>query len=248
MIRHGLGARSQVGYGLGVSAPRAAAGNGLLNNLVAYWALDEAAGANNALDKHSNGLTLTQVSSPGSAAGLVYAGARTFDGSADYFTRDSEALLQTGDVDQTFAIWTYLTNKDSDRTLLGKWNAPSYVDYAFRYQASSDRFRIVLGTGEATAAAYLNATTFGSPSLNTWYLVLVWYDAAAGNLSVSVNNGTADSVAKVATPGTSAAPFSIGQYSISAYFAGRIGPVAMWKSAARGGGVLTATQKTAALQ
>lgn len=26
-----------------------AAGNGLLNNLIAYWALDEAAGANNAL-------------------------------------------------------------------------------------------------------------------------------------------------------------------------------------------------------
>ncbi len=65
--------------------------------------LNEAAGANNALDLHTNGLTLTQTSSPGSDTGKVYSTARTFDGAFDYFTRNSETLLQTGDVDFTIA-------------------------------------------------------------------------------------------------------------------------------------------------
>ena len=81
---------------------RAATGNGLLTNLVGYWGLDEAAGANNALDKHSNALTLTQTGSPGSAAGKVYAGSRTFDGSGQQFSRASATSLQMGDLD--FAI------------------------------------------------------------------------------------------------------------------------------------------------
>ena len=43
--------------------------NGLLNNLVAYWALDEAAGANDALDKHSNALNVDADAFTGQRSG-----------------------------------------------------------------------------------------------------------------------------------------------------------------------------------
>ena len=44
MIHYGLGAWSQVGMGMGTGVSGGVAGNGLLNNLVAYWPLNEAAG------------------------------------------------------------------------------------------------------------------------------------------------------------------------------------------------------------
>ena len=96
------------------------AGNGLLTNLAAYWGLDEAGGANNALDKHTNALTLTQVASPGSASGIVYARARAFDGINNYFYRASETLLQSGDIDFAIAAWVFLTSSGVKKSIACK--------------------------------------------------------------------------------------------------------------------------------
>jgi hypothetical protein len=225
--------------GIGVTASRRAVGggNGLLNNLIAYWALDEAAGANNALDLHTNGLTLTQVSSPGSAAGIVYAGARTFDGANDYFTRASESLMQTGSNDFTVAVWAYRVAGGANTTLC-------------RDNSSAQReFNLVVRVGDAGLACYpagvYTEVNVVASLANNWHLVIGWRDHNAGKIYLSIDNGTPAELACAALSASTAAT-NIGRIdAVTTAFSGRIGPVAMWKSAAGGGGVLTAAQRTA---
>lgn len=222
----------------------AAASNGLLTALVAYWGLDEAGGANNALDKHSNGLTLTQQDSPGSAAGLVYAGARTFDGSADYFTRNSETLLVTGDVDFTYAAWIYSTNvANQKQPIMGRW------DDAVAYETL---LYIAAGTNYPTFTVYKTGSGYGiaawgsSIVQDTWNLIVGWHDAANDVVGIQVvGKGTAITQPWANGANTTMLPFKVARSYETNNFTGRIGPCMFWKSAAGGGGVLSAAKLTA---
>lgn len=225
---------------------RAAAGNGLLNNLVAYWPLSEAGGANNAIDLHTNALHLTQNSSPGSDTGKVYAGARTFNGSTRYFSRASEAALSLGNVDYTIAAWVFLSVKISG-FIACKGNALDGADwdYAISYLDSADRMRLSIGNG--TGLSSVLAENYGAPDVNTWMLIIAQHDAASKAIYISVDNGTLNSASYMGIHDTTTKIFAIG--ALSDYsdnrWNGRIGPVAMWKSAPGGGGVLTAAQRAA---
>lgn len=221
--------------------------NGLLNNLVAYWGLDEAGGANNALDKHGNSLTLTQSSSPGSDTGLVYAGARSFDGSADYFSRTSETLLQIGDNDCTIVAWVYLTSLAANRTFVSK-RVANY-EFELKYDLTPDRFRFGVSNNGGTGASNLhvaNADVLGTPSIDTWYMLAAQHDADNNLVSISVNVGGVTSAAHTGgiIAGTNA--LNVGRSGTGAeYVIGQMQSVAIWKSAAGAGGLLTAEQLTA---
>lgn len=218
--------------------------NGLLNNLVAYWPLNEAAGANNALDLHSNGLTLTQVSSPGADTGMVYSTARTFDGGANYFTRNSETLTQTGDVDFTIAAWVYRANTPADTFSIVSKDDVNSREYFMYIGSSNTAIFQVYRAGPISKIAIA-----GTVPLNTWTFLVGWHSAANDIVGAQCN---ADAAVENATGGALQAatnmPFRIGRMAgndFPRYFNGRIGPVAMWKSAVGGGGVLTAAQRTA---
>lgn len=222
-----------------------AAGNGLLNNLVAYWKLDEAAGANNALDAHTNGLTLAQSGSPGSATGNVYAGARSFaSASAQHFSRASESLLQAGNIDLTVAIWIW-----SDITtyavkyLLAKWSTAASREYAVF--TSGDQ-KIRFGVSSTGSNSYQAIVTDSIP-YQQWFLLVGWHDSIADTVNAQINNGTIFSAVNTAGIFSGTAILTISKQSnvAGAYWDGRIGPVALWKSAAGGGGALSASQRTA---
>ena len=244
-IHLGLGARGAAGLGLGRSGV-SAAGNGLLNNLVAYWPLNEAGGANDALDVHTNGLTLTQVSSPGADTGKVYATARAFAGSPDYFSRASETLLQMGDVDFTVAAWVYLaasTPSGNYRAVAAKDQPASREMYLFSHGDLGGVF--IFGTA---GKGYVAATTLGVPPITTWILVTGWHDATLGTWNIQCNGGGVDTAAQSGVPVAGASLWTVGTYydhDRTRSWNGRIGPIAFWKSAAGGGGVLSAAQRTA---
>jgi hypothetical protein len=251
----GVGVSGFLGGGIGPVALSTwrRAGNGLLNNLIAYWPLNEAGGANNALDLHSNALTLTQVASPGSAAGKVYAGARTFNGSTQYFSRVSEAALQTGDVDFTLAAWVYLTFVPAGagyQIIQHVINSPTNssgefgIAYGGNATDSLRRLQFFVSANGAIWTDSIKCDAFGAFAINTWYLILAQHDAANNTISVSVNGQTSS---KAYTAGVYAGSNTwwFGGISNGSWLNGRIGPVAMWKSAAGGGGVLTAAQRTA---
>lgn len=168
------------------SAAAAAPGNGLLNSLLAYWPSNEAGGANDLLDLHSGGYTLTQVGSPSSGTGKVYAGARQFDASSDRFSRTSEAALQFGDTDFTVSAWVNLANVTNEQSIISKYLTTGnqrewlleVINGIFRFYVSND--------GTATNAL----STTDTVSIGTWAMLTAWHDSVGNNIYAVVNNGT----------------------------------------------------------
>lgn len=222
----------------------AAVGNGLLNSLIAFWPGNEING--DALDLHTNGLTLTDTNTVTSNPGKVYALARQYTiANSEYHTRPGDdALLSAGDVDFTFAFWVYLNDKISSQGIVGKgFNAGQY-EYRFVYSTAADRFRFIVSP-DGTASAAENADVLGSPSATTWYFIVGWHDSVANTINIQINDGAIDSQAYATGVFNGSDPFRIGMTAGPAYMNGRIGPTAFWKSNAGLGGVLTAAQRTA---
>lgn len=225
-----------------------ARGNGLLNALIAYWPGNEANG--DALDLHTNSLHLTDVNTVTSNPGVVYPLARQYtDANFEFHTRPgNDALLSTGNVDYTLASWMLLDSKLMVMYGPCKWQVGAGLrEYALTYiGGATDRLR-VLASLDGTNITLLLLNQFGAPVLNTWYLVVMWYDSVADMLYGQVNNGAVDSAAH-ANQHSSSTPFHIGGASAAPaidFWSGRIGPTMFWKSAPGGGGVLTAAQRTA---
>ena len=218
-----------------------AAGNGLLNALIAYWPGNEASG--NLQDAHTNALHLTDNNTVTNAAGKVYATARQYTAANfEYHGRADNALLSTGDVDFTFATWVYLDTVAANNAILSKYGVGGQREYRVLYPVASNRieFRV---SNDGTNTTAVNADALGAPSASTWYLVVVWHDSVANTINIQINNGTANSAAHATGVYDSTEGFTIGYASV--FSSARIGPTAFWKSAAGGGGVLTADQRTA---
>ena len=220
-----------------------AVSNGLLNALIAYWPGNEASG--NALDLHTNALHLTQFNNPGSNTGIVYALAREYNRVLlQRHMRASEALLQTGDVDFTIATWVYIGANNTQFAVSKSGNNIATGEYYLENNSgvSRLRFRVNSGGGIGTATA----NTYGVPALATWIFVVCWHDSVVNTVNIQVNDGGVDSVAFALGVTTTADSFAIASSSGGGNaWEGRIGPTAFWKSAAGGGGVLTADQRTA---
>lgn len=226
-------------------APAGAAGNGLLNALVAYWPGDEANG--DRLDVHTNALHLTDTNTVTSDTGLVYATARQYTrANGEYHTRPGDdALLSGGNVDFTIAAWVYLDDL-SAHAIATKYNASGLSCYALWYSIlSANRFALYVRNATNTGTYSAVANTFGVPVVNTWYLVIGMHSVNDNKVYIQINDGSVDSGAGAGGV-DSAAVFKIGTWSVGNNpMNGRIGPTAFWKSAPGGGGVLTAEQRTA---
>ena len=224
-------------------------GNGLLNNLIAYWPGDEASG--NLLDAHTNGLDLTDINTVTNDTGHVYATARQYSlPNVEYPERASEALLQAGNVEVTLAIWVYMDSKPAFDNMwpIAKFGPSPDFEHAIYWKQATDRFRYIVSSDGTTYPYTLEAGSFGAPSLSTWYLILAWHDPTADLIYIQVNNGAVDSLACTTGIYAGSAPFAIGTASwvhFQSVWDGRIGPSMMWKSAAGGGGVLSAAARTA---
>lgn len=218
-MNHVLGGRS-IGAVIGRSA--GSASNGLLSGLVAYWKLDEASG--NAVDAHSNALTLTAAGAPGTAAGLVYASARTFAAaSMQYFSRAVSADVQPAD-QMIIAAWIYPASFVSPRrpilALQGAVDTP-YIMY-------------LDGTGKPAFVLFAGGTNYGQLiadagiSLNAWSFVLVEFERPT--MRLSINDGAAKTLSWNYSAATGIGNFNLGRETVARYFDGRIGTVAMWKN------------------
>jgi hypothetical protein len=232
MIRRVLGGSKSIAGPLGSYG---AAGNGLLNALIAFWPGDEVSG--NALDAHTNALHLTDTNTVTSNPGLVYALARQYTAAnSEYHTRPGDdALLSTGDVDFTLALWAYFDTTES-RSLASKWSAN---EYAVQTSATKKPIFYVYPPGGPATPVTSSVTV----AAGAWYLVIVWHDSVANTINIYVN-GTVDSLPHATGVQDSTGPFRIG-FGAGAYMNGRIQGTAFWKSAGGAGGVLTAAQRTA---
>lgn len=211
-----------LGLGLAADNPQKV-GKGrsaLIASLVSAWNLDGQAsdqyGTNHLAA--SNGPTYA-VGKVGSAIALARA-------SSQYLSIASNASLRTGDIDFTVAAWVRLAAKAASMTFLGKWGAFN-AEYELWYSQPTDRL-VFTAFVDGESGAPVSANTLGSPSINTWYYVVVWHDAAGNTINIQVDNGTVDAAAYADGITAGDAAFAIGGRD-GQFLDGRVDEVSFWK-------------------
>jgi hypothetical protein len=194
----------------------------IIDNLVTSWEMDEASG--DAIDSHgTHDLTDTNTVS---ASG----GWRDFEfDNAEYFEGADHADLRMGDFDFTIEAWVNLESKAGAGTL----NAivQKGDDYLLFYDADvlvTDRFaaRIYDGSTFTTVAA----NNLGSPSTSVPYQLVMQYDATANEVSIKVNDGTANTASHANGAQAGTTTFRLGIAASNAFpFDGLMRRVRMWK-------------------
>lgn len=223
----------------GLSIPRrrrAAASYPLLNNLVAYWNLDEASGQRN--DSHTSGLHLTDNNTVTSATGPDGGTAASFAAaSSEYLSRASSSAFDLATGNFCAAGWLYLTTKstvelDALSIVIGRDNTTATRDWRLGYSnfGGSNAFGFSVSNGSSVAAVQTAGASTGQ-----WYFVVGWRDGAS--IYLQVDGGSVASQALAITPANSSNPLQIGRV-LPFYSNGRHAFVGLWSR------ILTAAERT----
>ena len=177
-------------------------------SLIAYWKMDEPSG--NAIDSHSNGLTLTDTNSVGFATGKINGG-RQFDRASNrYFTRASESLLQFGNVNFTISFWVKFLSVSVGQQLVSKRNSGSSREIEISLSGATNKINFELFNGSGSTVAIV---AFGTAcTAGPWYHVCARHTASSG-INLKVNDGTAVTAADSGTAGTNSTAFTIGNFA-----------------------------------
>lgn len=222
------------GIALASGSKQMATGNSLLTDLVSYWPMDEASG--NAIDAHAAN-DLTDVNTVAAATGKVN-GARDFNGTNERFILTDNADVSIGDIDVTFACWVYLDAKGGDKYVFAKDDEGGVGrEYGLLFDNFEDRF-VWQVSGNGTGMTRIKADNLGSPSLSTWYFIVVRHSASGNVIGIKVNDGTENTVSHTTGIIDGTAPFLVGCGMVTAvtwkYWNGLIDEVGLWKRALTG--------------
>ena len=193
----------------------------LTTGLISYWNLDETSATR--ADSVS-GNTLTNNIAVGSVVGKV-GNAVNFTGINQYLNKTDNASLRTNGTDFTISFWVYL-NSTTPQFIMTKAQATNVGEWGVYYDGS--HFRFV--TYSPTSTYDVSATSFGSPSLHTWYFVTVTHDSAAHTNSIQINNGTVDTLTGALESTNSTGGFLVGINFTGLFtFNGYIDEIGFWK-------------------
>jgi hypothetical protein len=212
----------------------------LQQSLIAYWRLEETSGTR--LDDLNgcggSGCDLTDNNTVTNNTGIIGNAGQFVQANSEYLSHTDNADLSTGDIDFTIATWVYLNSKAGTEHIFAKWGAAGQREYRLIYETAVDRFQFIV-SADGTASATRGASSFGSPSLSTWYYIIAWHDSTANTINIQVNNGTVDSTSYSSGVFGSTSILAIGASSAPAgYIDGRIDEVGFWKK------VLTSGERT----
>lgn len=152
----------------------------LTDNLVSYWKFDESSG--DASDS-VNGNTLTNFNTVAYSSGKINNGADFEADNSEYFKiddGDQTGLDIAGDV--SISCWVKFET-DVSTYQVNKWGAGTELAYAFTYTSGGTGLRLRINDGTSTT----NAVVAWTPSLATWYHLVVVYDASAGTADFYVD-------------------------------------------------------------
>lgn len=221
-----------IGLGLSPAIAKSGSGGGIKTGLVEFWAMDGTSG--NEVGLHA-GLTLTAYNAPSYGAGPIYANAREcLEASSQYFECTSQDLNLTGSL--TVASWFLVTTWPTSSPLDYHWfacNGGSQWNggYGMRLNQAhgivSDLYAKANGYSQIHySASYTNA-------LNTWFLVMQWYDADADSHGVQVDANAASTESWAYGCASANYAFTVGRKPSGDlnYYDGRFGPIMVWSRA-----------------
>lgn len=205
----------------------------ITTSLVSYWKLDEASG--NALDAHgSNDLN---DEGPGTTTGKIN-NCRQFVPN-QRFSHLHNSDLAIGDIDFTLACWfqAHSTPGGTVFNLADKYSGATGKGYELGY--------VGFGLNDIAFALYdgsqIGRASAGTISLDTWYYVVAWHDAAANTVNIQLNNGSVTTVSTSAPAADSGGKFGLGGRTSdnTLFWDGLIDEAGFWKR------VLTSDERTA---
>ncbi len=202
----------------------------LYAGLVSYWNLHDQSGSR--LDLTGNANTLTNTNTVTSVDGLVGAASNFVLASSQRLQIASNATIQGGPKDYTFAFWTQLTTKPgTDMYLVSKYSAVSgQAEYEILWNTSADRF--VMNVYRATDSVnFIRGDSFGAPSTGVWYFVCGWNDNVNLTSNIEINAGVTDSqLLGGTTQAASAAVLALGSRGATGtgYLNGKMADVGRW--------------------
>jgi len=211
---------------LALPASAAPVSHTLANNLVAYWTLDEASGTRNdsvGTNHLTDNNTVTQNS------GKVNYAAQFTAPNNEYLSIADNADLSTAGTSFTFSVWVYLDSIGVSRTIFAKTDYSTQNSYQLSTGSDNKPNFYVTANNGAWDGSIQSSTAL---SASTWYFIVVWYDIAANQLGLQLNNGTADTVSYSSGVVDNADPFMIGtDYygGTGSLWNGRIDEVGIWK-------------------
>jgi len=200
----------------------------LIDNLTAYWKLDEASGSRS--DSAGGGYTATDSGSTGSTTGKI-SNAASFSATT-YLAVADTAALRTGDVDFSMSAWVKLTDKSASYAVFSKYDSTvgDAREFLLIYTTATDRFRFIVSSdGLGTGNVVVDADNLGSPSAGTWYHIVAWHDATANTINIVVDDGTVDSLAHTLGVYSGTFNLNIGSHTnTAAQMSGAIDELGYW--------------------
>lgn len=191
-------------------------GGGLLENVVGWWGLDDAANGAR-LDLHGS-LDFTDVSSGvGQAAGKKGNASSTSGGTSHHLSLSYAAApqLAPGDIDYSLSMWLWFDALTAATGIFGNTNLSTQGHMLWVEDGTNVFWRVggFPGTGVSFA-----------PSLSTWYHVVLTHDSVANEIAMIINDGTPTTAAHSTGFNSGVTlPFMLHRYSNAANsFAGRI--------------------------
>lgn len=208
----------------------------LTDSLIAHWKLDEASGTR--VDAHGAN-DLTDNNTVVAATGKIGDAADFERDNSEWLSLSSNADVQTGNIDVTFAAWVKLESKPAGNMIILQKTTSTRGEYFLAWIQASDRFGLdVFGSIDFGDPGSVVANNLGAPSTATWYFVVAWHDATANTLNIQVNNGTVDSVSHTAGIYVGAGEFQISDDVFDGFWDGLTDSTSMWKR------VLTSDERT----
>lgn len=203
----------------------------LLTGLVSYWQLQETSAGTGAVTRNDSVGTnhLTDNNTTASGAGVFRNCIHTVGADDTSLSCASNATLQTGDIDFTFAAWWYPVVNDDFIAVVRKVSGAAY------------EYLLCSGAGNK-ACAFLG--TLGilisddAVTAGVWNLVIMYHDSTADLLGLQINNGavkTKDTTGIAPIPSASAFFLGLADATAESY----IDEVGFWKR------LLTTDEKTA---
>lgn len=212
----------------------AGASEPLLTNLAAYWKLDDLT------DASGNGNTLTNNNTATFNTGKVGNAVYVVRASSQYLSLTSNSFVQTGDVDFTIAMWIWEDTGNLQVAIAKNGSTAGQGEYVMYVTGTTDN---ILHFGVDTPVDVFHAVDSGTAiAPSGWYFVIMWHNATADTVNISIDNGTTASAGTTgALQAASNGAFNIGRQPVGGselYWDGRIDEVGIWKR------VLTAGERT----
>ena len=209
----------------------------LSDYLVSHWKMDEAGGANNAIDSVGTN-TGVHAASPGSAAGKIATCRDLEASSSQHFTVANNASMDVAGVTFGYTGWWQMKSKAATMHMACK--RTGQLEHWLRYDSGSDRFQFRVYETPSGVSVTIEANALGSPATATWYFICCWKDHVAQTINIQVNNGTVNSAAFTAAVTDGTSQFEIGAGAGAEFWGGPVDELSFWK-----GGFPGASERTA---